>query len=339
MIPTPSPPTSPVVTGARPVLPPGTEWKVREGYRRRLQRRFGRNWSLLAGLILLLLFGVLAIVAVELYGSGLDTMSRNLSFALLLDPPGPSWAAPFGIAPHLGVNVASGLLQATPFDLLLVLGPISIAALIGMFLGAEAALGSARSDLVVTTASDMLASVPPFFLVLVLYLGLVRFVPIPDGLLLFGLAFAAILWPYHARPVRARAREVVTTSYFEAARASGAPRHRLLLRHVIPNSLVPVFSQIPVDVFNIFFVLTVFPYLACSGSFFANLSPLPSQTFPEWGFLLAQGVCYGWSPVSGSNFWWSYAFPLATILLFGLAITLLCDGVNRYLRVPGWSVR
>jgi ABC-type dipeptide/oligopeptide/nickel transport system permease subunit len=50
-------------------------------------------------------------------------------------------------------------------------------------------------------------------------------------------------------------------------------------------------------------------------------------------------VCYGWSPISGSNFWWSYAFPLATILLFGLAITLLCDGVNRYLRVPGWSVR
>jgi peptide/nickel transport system permease protein len=152
-----------------------------------------------------------------------------------------------------------------------------------------------------------------------------------------------VLWPYYARPVRARAERVAREPYVEASRAAGASSTRLLTRHVLPNSLYPVFAQIPIDVYNIFFVLTVFPYLGCislrtgGSAGYAWLTPLPTIPFPEWGTILAVGACYGWQPIWNLNFWWMYAFPAAAIVLFGIAMALTCDGMEQLLhgRVSG----
>jgi peptide/nickel transport system permease protein len=177
--------------------------------------------------------------------------------------------------------------------------------------------------------------VPPFFLVIVLFLGLQRIVPPDDGLLMFGTVFGLILWPFYARPVRAKAQQVAGESYVDAARAAGATPGRLLSRHVIPNSFFPALAQVPVDVYNIFFVLTVFPFIGCFGGganqFFEPISALPAPTYPEWGNMLAQGACHGWSPLPELNFWWMYAFPALVVLVFGIAVALLCDGAERLL--------
>ena len=154
-------------------------------------------------------------------------------------------------------------------------------------------------------------------------------VPIPDHLLVFGLLFGAILWPYYARPVRALALEVSRERYVEAARAAGASGRRLVARHVLPNSLAPIFAQAPIDVYTVFFVLTVFPFLGCFSPI-PTLSVLPTTAFPEWGNLLALGACHGWSVLGGVGFWWMYTFPLAAIVVFGLGVSLLCDGAERY---------
>ena len=98
----------------------------------------------------------------------------------------------------------------------------------------------------------------------------------------------------------------------------------------------------PIDVAPIFFVLTIFPWFwDCAGPggskgtyyLIASLppySPLPAVNFPEWGNLLAVGTCEG-LPIStvGTTYWWMVLFPLLAIILLGIGIALVCDGIDR----------
>lgn len=328
---------------AGPSAPPGPAEEVEAefapydawGRYHRLFARLRPNGSLWAGLLLLAGFGVLALWAIVRFGAGLGTLVPSPGWSLLYaPPPGPSWAHWFGVDSWLGVDVFGALLQATPFDLGLVGGILVGAALLGVVLGALGGLLGGPVDLAVVGASDLLAGVPPFFFVLVLFLGVKPLLSAgTDPLPVFGLLFVLVLWPYYARPVRSLAQRAAAAPYAESARASGAGAGRILLRHVLPNSLAPAFAQLPVDVYNIFFVLTVFPFLGCfgGGGPFAPISVTPGGTFPEWGSLLGYGACYGWSLSPSLDAWWSYTFPALFIVLFGFGVMLLCDGLERHL--------
>jgi peptide/nickel transport system permease protein len=283
-----------------------------------------------AGLVLLGGFAAIALGALALWGSSVADLPTDPALALAIFPPGPSAAHPLGVINGVGVDVLAGLWRATPIDLALVGGPIALAAAIGAVLGTYSGFSQGAVDLLVTGAADVIVGIPSFLLIFVLYFGLVHWIPIPDRLASFGLLFAAILWPYYARPVRALAIEVANERFVEAARASGASTARLVARHGLPNSLSPVFAQAPVDVYTIFFVLTVFPFLGCFTTI-PTLSVLPATAYPEWGNLLALGACHGWSFLGGVNFWWMYTFPLAAIVAFGLGVAFACDGADRYL--------
>ena len=298
-----------------------------------LALRLRGNRTLVAGLVLLGAFVAIAVAAVVVYGPGLGLLPSDLALAESLNPPGPSPAHPFGAMNGLGVDVLAALFQATPNDLALVGGVIVTSLGLGVILGSVAGLTGGRVDGVVTFLSDLLVGVPPFFFVMVLFLGVQRFITPEVYLLVFGGLFVVVLWPAYARSTRARAVQVAQEPYVEAARASGATTGRVLARHLIPNSFFPVLAQVPVDLYNIFFVLTAFPFLNCftAGAFYGLLSPFPSGKYPEWGFLLAQGACSGWSPLAEINHWWMYTFPALTILAFGIAVSVACDGFERYL--------
>jgi peptide/nickel transport system permease protein len=291
--------------------------------------------TLLLGLALAVFFVVASLDAVVTFGSHLDVMYTRLTWATGAYPPGPSAAHPFGVMDILGVDEATAIFQATPWDVTLVAGITLPAALLGLFLGSAAGAGNRVATALVITGGDLLLSIPAPFLVILIFLSLSRFLYPAQYLWVFAIAFVAILWPYHARVVRQRAIIVGQEKYVEAARAAGASRGWVVRRHILPNSFTPVLAQIPVDVASIFFVLTAFPYAGCLGgggvsSAFSIASPLPSRVFPEWGWLAANGACYGYSVVFAANFWWMYLFPIAVIALFSGTILLLCDGLDRF---------
>jgi len=318
--------------------PPAPDGPPRSSARLRLAHlgaRVRRDPTLLAGLALLGMFLGAGVAALLRYGAGRDTPPVDLAVAQPgTIPPGPSEAHPFGMDPILGIDVASSLWRATPNDLALVGAILLIAATVGLLVGAYAGLAGGWVDHLAVGASDLLVGVPPFFLVIVLYLGVVGLAPPGDGLPVFALLFAFVLWPYYARPVRVVAQRVAVAPYVESARAAGAGSDRLLFRHVLPNSLYPVLAQLPIDVFNVFFVLSVFPFVGCygGGGAFSVIPITPSLLYPEWGSLLAYGACYGWSPLDYGA-WWGYLFPAAVIVAFGFMVVLLCDGVERLLDV------
>jgi peptide/nickel transport system permease protein len=302
-------------------------------------RRYGLHLldtpSLLVGLGLVVFFAVVSVDAVVTFGPHLDTMYTRLTWATGAYPPGPSAAHPFGVADVLGVDEATALFQATPFDVTLVAGITVPSALLGLLLGAVAGAGNRAVAGVVITGGDLVFSIPAPFLVILIFLGVSRFLYPSEYLWVFGISFVAILWPYHARVVHQRAVIVAQANYVEAARAAGASRAWVVRRHILPNSFTPVLAQIPVDVASIFFVLTAFPYSACLGGggiggAFAIASPLPSRAFPEWGWLAANGACYGYSVLFTADWWWMYLFPILMIVVFSATIMLLCDGLGRF---------
>lgn len=289
--------------------------------------------SLLAGLVMLSFLAGISLSAGIEFGPHLTSYFVSRTAQRIADTP-PSAAHPMGVLNYLGVDIFQGLYQATPLDLMLFGSILLGSAGIGLFAGTSAGLFGGGGEWLVTTSSDLISAVPSVFLVSVLFVGIGGFVPYPYLLPAFAALFILVLWPYYARPILARAREVAETGYVQAAQAAGAGRTRLMFRHGMPNSYVPILAQLPTDFVTVVFVLTMFPYLSClSPTSTFLVTPLPNQTYPDWGFLLAYGVCSGWSPFPAANFWWMYTFPAAAIVFLGLAITLCCDGLER------WTVR
>jgi ABC-type dipeptide/oligopeptide/nickel transport system permease subunit len=292
---------------------------------------------------------VAALSALVVFRTSLDQLPSNLVWVPLENPVGLSAAHPFGVMAGFGTDLLDALWRATPWDLGIVAGILAIDVSLGFFLGAIAGLDEGGPvDAVVTFVGDSLGTIPTFLLAVVVIAGLLTVAPKAVGLPLFVVVFGIILWPTLSRTVRERARIIAHEPYVEAARASGASFPRLLLRHVMPNSVGPVLAQIPLDVAPIFFVLSAFPwYYNCElpggapvppGAIpppylvpsLPPFSPLPSASFPEWGYLLGFGTCEGFSFPGGFDYWWMYLFPLLAIVGLGLALGLLCDGIERW---------
>jgi peptide/nickel transport system permease protein len=325
------PPIEPSAERSSPAAAP-----LRARLRRGRHAVFGSNPALVSGLALLGGFAGATILALLRYGGHLGALSMDPAYETAPAPPGPTAAHPFGVLAHLGVDEASALLQATPWDLALIGGAIVGAAALGGWLGAWEGLRHPSGEGAARWTADTVASVPPFFLALAVMFNAELVLPRAIWVPALVAVLAAILAAQHVRPVAAAARGASRSTYAEAARAAGAGTRRLLYRHVWPNALYPSLAQVPVDVFNVFFLLTAFPFVACvtaqSVVGFSYANPLPSFAFPEWGFLLASGVCYGFSAVEPAHDWWMWLFPTAVLIAFGATVVLLCDGVSVYLR-------
>jgi ABC-type dipeptide/oligopeptide/nickel transport system permease subunit len=298
---------------------------------------------------MLAVYLVAALSALVVFRASLDQLPANLVWVPLENPVGPSAAHPFGVMAGFGTDLLDAIWRATPWDLGIVAGILAIDVSLGFFLGAIAGLDEGGPvDAAVTFVGDSLGTIPTFLLAVVVIAGLLTVAPKTVGLSVFVVVFGIILWPTLSRTVRERARIIAHEPYVEAARASGASFPRLLLRHVMPNSVGPVLAQVPLDVAPIFFVLSAFPwYYNCElpggppvppfttpppylVPYLPAFSPLPSPSFPEWGYLLGFGTCEGFSFPGGFDYWWMYLFPLLAIVGLGVALGLLCDGIERW---------
>jgi len=320
----------------------------------RLQAAWQRWWShraLAFGTILLLFFLAVAVGAALTYGPALWTISTNSALLIPSNPTMTLWPPalgpyPWGQTLGYGLSIYNGLIQGTPFDLLLIAAIVLPSATVGTLLGAYSATRGGRTDDVLMTITDAFLSVPAFLLATILLFAL--FIP-PNAVTpldiypptarpwLLIIATTVVLWAPYARVVRAQARTVVGESYIEAARASGASRRRLLFRHILPNSFTPALSQVPITVSTVLFFMVLLSYARILFGVPTNIlgfmvpAFIPAPSFPEWTWVLANGML-GWNPPnSGVDLWWAYMIPGLWILAFGVAVTLFCDGLRDFL--------
>jgi peptide/nickel transport system permease protein len=308
--------------------------------------------SFLAGLAILGIYVGLALAAPLLYASSLAHMTVDTAYVAKCGlTPGPTisffpfhlGAHPFGETQFLGYDVAQGLIVGNRWDLALVTAITVPSVLIGIGVGLAAAVYGGKVDWAFMTAADTILSIPYFVFVILIVVILTPRLPQPEGPDVFVLAMVLVMWAPFARGIRGDALQVMAQPYVEAARASGASRSRIAVRHLLPNSLNTVFAQIPVVitltialVVGVQFVTTTANLYGGHGGgcSFGSSNPaspvVPAYDYPEWGAVLAAGIV-AWIPISGaflSGAWWGFVVPALWICGFGLGVLFLCDGLR-----------
>ncbi len=232
-------------------------------------------------------------------------------------------------------NLYDGLLRGSDWSLMFSVSIVGIGALLGLTVGAIAGLWGGVLDEILMRLVDIFLSIPVILFVIVVIAVVLQLAQGDPSLqhpstelMLLVLAFAATWWPFYARIVRGQVLVVREQKYVEAAKASGASRGRILTKHVIPNSLYPVFIQFSLDVGTI--------PLLIGGLVFLGFNLFPGNTiyFPEWGTLSALGITDIVSYLQGCSLggclipWWQIFFPGFTLFSYAISVNLLSDGLR-----------
>jgi peptide/nickel transport system permease protein len=254
---------------------------------------------------LLLAVVIVASVAAPLLASS-DPIKP--SFSKRLQPPrvlGGTSAYVLG-TDNLGRDIYARLLYGGRVSLALAASAVVLAASVGVTVGlAAGVLGGRLDDLIMRVADVQLA-----FPVIMLAIAIVAVVGTSPGALVSVLALSG--WVLYARTVRAAVLTIRQLDYVEAARTLGASDLRVVVLHILPNTLAPILvigsSQFATMV------------LLESGLSFLGLGVQPPQ--PSWGAMLAEGRDYL------SNAWWLATVPGMAISLVVLGANLLGDGLR-----------
>jgi peptide/nickel transport system permease protein len=142
---------------------------------------------------------------------------------------------------QLGRDLLVRIMAGTRFSLGIVVLAGLISAAIGTALGLIAGYIGGWTDVVVMRLVDIQLSIP--FILLVLLIIAVLGPSVANLVIVLGVTG----WAIFARVARARTLEVRELDYVEAARALGASRARILLRHVLPNILTPQIVLLTLD--------------------------------------------------------------------------------------------
>ncbi len=136
------------------------------------------------------------------------------------------------------------------------------------------------------------------------------------SVLLVILAICIAGWVRYARTMRGSVLEIKQEAYIMAAKATGAGDFRLLMRHLLPNAIPPIFVIIAVD-------LAVVIMIEATLSFLGVGVPL---TEPSLGMMVAIGKNYVYA-----GMWWMIVFPGAALILLVVSINLFADWLREEL--------
>jgi ABC-type dipeptide/oligopeptide/nickel transport system permease subunit len=207
---------------------------------------------------------------------------------------------------ELGRDELLRLALAARWTLFVGFAAVAIGLLFGLPLGSLSGYYGGWIDLLLQRVTDVLLAFPGILLALALVAGLG--VGLKNVIVSVGITSI----PSFIRLVRASALSIRELPYVEAARALGVPSWRILLRHVIPNSLAPVIVQATLQL--------GFAILVAAGLGFLGLGVQPPT--PEWGSMLGLSRNYMFSDQA------LVTYPGLAIFGAVLAFNLLGDGLR-----------
>jgi ABC-type dipeptide/oligopeptide/nickel transport system permease subunit len=223
-----------------------------------------------------------------------DPYDQDLSSAL--SPPSAEHL--FG-ADQYGRDVLSRVIYGTRTALIAIVVADGLALVVGGTFGLVAGFAGGRVDTAVMRLVDVLLAFPYLLLALIIVAALGP--SLTNSILAIGIIYT----PQYARLMRGQVLAVQSADFVWAARSVGARPLRVMLRHVLPNSLSPVLVMATLQAGAV--------VVETAGLSFLGLGAQPPS--PDWGALLADGHGYFLTA------WWIATFP-------GLAIFMVVVGFN-----------
>ncbi len=258
-----------------------------------------RRTTAKVGLAITVLFLLLTVAAPLV--APYDPFDQDLSSAL--SPPVIGhW---FGTDQY-GRDMLSRVLYGTRTALLAVVVADGLALAAGCTMGLVGGFLGGRADAVVMRVVDVLLAFPYLLLALIIVAAL------GPGLTNSMIAIGIVYTPQYARLIRGQVLAVRQADYVRAARAVGAGRLRIMLRHVLPNSVTPIMVMATLQAGSVI--------VETAGLSFLGLGAQPPS--PDWGALLADGQSYFLTA------WWIATFPGLAIFVVVVGFNLLGDALR-----------
>ncbi len=274
--------------------------------RHQLARAIFHNRNLvIGGTILLLLIGA-AVFAPWI--APYDPIEQNTRNAL----QAPNTTHLFG-TDNFGRDVFSRVIFGARIDLRVGFIAVIAPLIIGILLGLLSGYYGGWVDTLVMRAVDIVQAFP--FLVLVIFIVAV----LGPGLRNMFFAVALVAWVVYARLIRSSILVEKSKEYVTAAQAIGGSDWRVIRQHIFPNVVTPCIVYAMADI-------ALYIGLAATLSFL-GLGERPPA--PEWGAMISSGRDFMTSA------WWITAMPGAAIVITGIALSLIGDGLSDILRPGG----
>jgi peptide/nickel transport system permease protein len=262
-------------------------------------RRFRRHRGALAGLGLVLMFALPAVLAP--LAAPNDPTSSVLS-ERLAPPSGRHWLG----EDQTGRDLLSRIIYGGRVSLSIGVISVGVAAAIGVPIGAGAGYHGGWIDHALMMLVDVLLSFPTILIAIVI---VALFGPgIRNAMIAIGIS----QMPAYARLARGEVLRIRSEMFVEAARALGARGCRLLVRHVLANATGPLIVQ---STLNLAGAILSAAYLG-----FLGLGAQPPT--PEWGAMLADGRTYLRTAPHVA------VFPGIAVMLVVLGFNLFGDGLR-----------
>ena len=208
-----------------------------------------------------------------------------------------------------GRDLFSRLLYGGRTSLLVALCAVCIGITCGMLIGSVCGFFSGWVDNILMRLMDIIMSVPSLLLAICVSATL------GSGVVNTAIAVSAATIPMIARQLRSSTLLIRGQEYIEASRTFGASNAKIILTHVIPNSLAPIIVSASLNVGT--------SIMAIAGLSFLGLGVEPPM--PEWGNMLNNGLNYVYD---FSTRWNVIVFPALFICLTMLIFNLLGDALR-----------
>lgn len=184
---------------------------------------------------------------------------------------------------------------------------VVIGVTVGLTLGAVAGYFAGVVDNVIMRLIDIMLAVPNIIMAIAIIAA------IGTGLMPVMIAVGIGAIPIYARTVRAQVLIFKEQEFVEAARACGASHFRIILRHILPNSLPPVIVEASMGMAG--------AILSAAGLSFIGLGLQPPT--PEWGAMLSDGREFIFA-----GYWHLTVFPGLMIALIIFSLNMMGDGLR-----------
>ncbi len=271
-------------------------------------RRFKKNPLSVAGLIVIIIFASIAILAPLITPYDPTKIDVNN----VLSPP--SIYHPFG-TDELGRDVLSRMIWGSRVSLKVGFIAVGIAIFIGCMIGSIAGYYGKALDAILMRFVDVMLAFPTFFLILAV-IAIVE-----PGIFTIMVVIGVTGWMDVARLVRAEFLTLKEREFISAARAIGASDFRIIFRHILPNALSPVFVAATFGIAGAILIESSLSFL--------GLGVQPPE--PSWGNILTSGKD------NITVAWWLSVYPGLAILLTVLSYNLVGEGLRDALDPRLWS--
>lgn len=273
--------------------------RLKESESYRIFKVMTKNRAALIGLVIFILLIIVAILAPII--APYDPNAQNIPNRLAQ----PSSSHLLG-TDEFGRDIMSRIIWGTRISLIVGFSVVAISISIGIIVGAVSGYYGGRVDTFLMRITDVFLSFPG----LILAIGIM--VILGPSLTNLILTLGIISWPTATRVVRGQALSIRDADYIQASKAIGTSGIKIILEHIIPNTISPVIIVATLGM--------GFAILAEAGLSFLGLGVVPPT--PSWGSMISEGRTY--FLVSPNMM----TFPGLAISITVLAFNVIGDGLR-----------